>query len=700
MQAQNFASTIDIVVLENKTLAVLHFDTDVMLSTFSLTPDFSTIVHSSTERISTNISTNYSINAMANDILLSYANAIYKLDNFTISNEPLIEAKPSSTSFKSGEIKSINWFCVYGNKIIICDNHTTTQSVQSFIIENESISFDKLLIASAGADIDRLYNPKDIAITQDNSLLIVDNGNQRIVKNNLNNDENSVIIDLVAPEKIVCSADGDIFVLSGDVLSKYINIYSNTQQKINVSQGVIDIEITLKNQMFLLDEQAKQLLVLDENTTSSALNLEEVTFCEHTKLKSACNADKLFLLASGTIYCIDLTKQTLELSTVVNILTGTIIDFATDYLGNIYTLSLVNNAYSIDKYSSAGVKISSVTLSGANYSCLELDWVSGFLYIIDSTYHKVIEVKITNFINALALFETDYSFQEDYPNKNGAIFAKVKNDCYASKYPFNIEKIQALKQNDLVIVINLHTEINSNYAYILIADKEYLNILAYVDTSLLDLDVQEVMPEFDEIVITAPNGAYLYYFPCGGKFQNGLTCSIDGFYARQGDKFTIFGTACGYKDYSSQVGFYTVKLSNGAIAYIKAFCAQDSEVLKPTVSLQSDARVEKILNTDMIYVYTYDEQSNTYTATDITLENGQYIQLMDKFDSNAMYHHIKYQNGQDGKLSEGYVQTKFIVYQDISWLQIVGIVLLVIAIIFICISAPLVYSFIKKKGSI
>lgn len=702
LQAPNFLSIKDIYISNDYIINVIHSSsTSTIISEYKLDDTYSAFNHQKSEIIYSQSPLPFSLSIYNNTRMISYDNKLYYTNNILDSSSPILSSQISNTSYISGEVKNISSFTIHGDKVIVCDNNPMSNSIQSFKIQDGKLVFDRILVASCGADDDRLFNPTDTCLYDNENILILDSGNHRVIKNNIEAGTNEKVIDIKSAILLDSNTLGEIYILTNDINKQYLYIYKSINDKnptkIKISNyEICDLEISTTNKIYLLDKTKKLLLTLNENyEIIELLQLSELSFTSSAKIKTDASGNTVYILADNIIYSTQLNQEELKCDTKLQIERGNIIDFVIDYKNYIYCLNKQSSNYSIEKYSSSSNFITSVNIENdEEFSSLYLNLTSGILYSINPTLNKIISIQIKNYINALHEYENDYSFRENYPT-TGADFAKVNQECQTFKYPFNVEPIQSLEKDDMVIVISRETKDNKNFAYILIANKEHANILAYIDTALLDYNVEEEKLDFDEIVITASSGAYFYYFPTGEQFEDKQTCSVPNRKANVGDTYKVIGLAHGYTDYSG-MNYYTVQLDTGEIFYIKERYAQNADILKPSITLQADARVEKILSSDIIYIYQYNEETKEYERTDITLKNGQYIQLLDSYDSQSPYLHIKYQYDEK-TLLEGYVETKFVVYEDLTWLRIVGIVLLILSIILIVISINLVYHFMKKR---
>ena len=100
--------------------------------------------------------------ALNSDIAFKIGCGRYIQERKAIKNNLITPTLISSRTFKSGEIFRLSDFSAKDNELLLLDN--ITGSIQSFKYENQELIFTKNLVSSFGADLDKLYNPKDFAL--------------------------------------------------------------------------------------------------------------------------------------------------------------------------------------------------------------------------------------------------------------------------------------------------------------------------------------------------------------------------------------------------------------------------------------------------------------------------------------------------------------------------------------------------------
>lgn len=641
------------------------------------------------------------------NLFISNENKLYTINFDSLSNDiftsPILSPTINHASYKYGEIKNIKDFCIIENKLLICDDNSACNSVQCFdVSQNKTLNFSYIAISSCGADNERLYNPKDLSLNN-KTLYILDSGNNRIIRRNLENNEIISLIDITSPKNIATNSNEDIFVVNGST-EQYLNIYNQTDKEMTTislnDYSICDIEITTNDLVLLLDYSENKLLYLDSSYNIHELTtLQTINLTSSARIKTNASCDLIYIFADNTIYSIKFSTLVPTIDNKISQLqiSGEIIDFDIDYLNNIYCLINVDGSTQIQKFTSATIRQDSITLpKDQSYSSITLNLMNGQFYSINDKCSNILQLQCTNnFTNKLADYEVDYSFR-DNPCTIGATIAEVTTDIYSYKQPYCIEKYQQLKEKDLVIILKETVSENKNFAYCMISNKENVNILAYVETKFLNYDLEEEKLKFKEVYITADekHGAYIYHYPTSlGFYDNRETSCKYEQKTYYGDTFKLLGYAHGYTDYS-KMGFCEVELEDGSIGYIKKGYISDSEIVKRNVTLQSNAIIKTSLEDDIVYLY--DLKDNNYIQTTKTLKNNQKIELVNSFDSSCDFTLVKYTD-EKGLIQQAYVETKFIEYEDLTFLKIIGFILLIITIVIAFLVISLIIKSIKKK---
>lgn len=676
-----------------------------------------TFVQKENKIISNNIDSTLKLSGYKNIFTISNNNNLYFCtdDTSTInlfadtSHTPLIKSATinDGSSFKSGNILNISDYYIDDTCIYICDDNIRSNSVQKFRLKDDKLEFENLLIASCSADNNRLYLPNDMCFDQ-NNLYILDGGNNRFIIKNLANNyyTETKDTDISSPIAMDVNVKGEIFVVSNGTPNQKLTIFTTPKKSISLQDyKIYDIQASYDGKLYMLDKVNKKLLCLDKDLQIyELLDLSERSFSQSARIKLNASGNKIYLLADNTIYNIDLTKSMLSLDNSSKFSTSSpnnIVDFVLDYKDNLYCLQEKSGSYQMNRISSSGTELSpTITLpniENVTYRNISFDICSGIIYNCDTTNHKIETIEISNIFEILNNFATDYTFKNN-PTATGATIASINANCNSYKYPFYAKSSIELQEGDKVIVLNKKCSLNENFAYIMISDKRINNVLAYVDSNVLNYDIEETPADFNKIRVYFRGSAnvYLYYLPTGLDFEDIPESFKYPRMAKLNEEFTILGLACGYKD-ASGMQYYTVKLENGDIVYIKRMYALDANETKLKVTLQSNAKIEKNTESDKLILYSLDEETNTFIPTELELKNNQSIQVMSISSENNKYALIKFEDDKGNLITGYYVETKYIVYNDITWLQIVGIILGILAIILIIITSIIIIRNVKKK---
>lgn len=663
-------------------------------------PNYSIQCTNSSE-LSTAINSHFEIKMMNSTLVIALEDQMYLTNSAINQTSPsILQTVLTPIGFTQGQVKRLTSFDIYQDKIIICDENPQSNSIQSFrLTENQELIFDKLLVASSGADSDRLYLPSDLSLSNHTPsqyfLYIADFGNNRIQRKDLTTGENSKSIDISSPKQIEMSTLGQIYITTSNAIQYYETEDTTSPTIIDITDfKICSSKATCKNEFYSLDAKNNLLLRYNKsiNSLDTILTFNDLDILDNSKLLASVSGNTLFLLSDNSIYSIHLDNKNTNHDKILQISDKNIVDFDIDYKNNLFCLLEKDGEYSIVQYSS-NILTKTLDLGFGNYNSLTLDVINGVFYSIDNKYNKIIKIKTSNFVNSLEFYENNNDFRQN-PALTGANIARVTQNTQTFLYPFNISPSLKLDKDDLVIVLKYQTEENHNFAYIMVSNKQDKNMLVYIENLYLE-EVQDTPLDFEEITVTANHTTYLYYLPTGLDFEDNRNCALENQIVSRYQKFRVIGNACGYKDFEN-MSYYTVQLQNGEIAYIKQRYAQNSDTLVVSLTIQPNAKVQKILQSDRIYIYEYDSESNQYIKTLTELKDNQEIELVEKFDTNNEYLLIKYINDQN-VLVQGYVPTKYIIYNDITLLKTVGFCLLAVCAILAIIAGTIIAKFVKNK---
>ncbi|MBQ8749766.1 MAG: hypothetical protein IJZ29_04800 [Clostridia bacterium] len=683
----NFNNIKDICIYEN---AIYVLDANELTSRVSLIKVSlnDNLVESKAEQvkqISVNTKNDFEMNASSSGIIIREETTL-KLYGFdgTYQANLLNEYTHFERSFEKGEVVQCSGIIVSENTIIVADKFSN--SVQSFTLSNQSLTFKSLLIASSGSDNDRLFSATNLTLIGENQMVISDYGNRRLVYNDENN--NSTLLNLNGnPSLITSSNTSEVYVYARPTLYHYADILSTPTSTTLDNLNVVDMQISALNNLYLLDSNTKSIVLYGKTSTTTIATINEMT--AQSKLNIDASGKLAYVLASNNIYSVDLeTNATNKIITSTN----NIIDFAIDYKGNLYLLTKnSSNTLQIDKYENNTLS-ESKALNGLNYINLELNLNTGIFYSIDSLNSAVTKISFDNFTNNLISFVNDTSFI-NAPTSNEIVkIAKIKSATSGYKYPFMISPIMQFEENELVIVLEQNCQANSKFSYCLIANKSSYNELVYISNDCLDFNVQDITPAFEQIkVVTAY--AYIYKLPTSLSFENGDNLKLSN-YALQNDLFDVVGYACNYKD-NANSGYYCIRLEDGSLGYMKLFNAMNSTLDVYQETFQPNAHLSLVLESDKIEIFTKNgeiyEETGTYLA-----DNTKIFVLSSDYNIENEYTKIVYENENHEQIS-CYVETKFVVLETITHHIQLGIILFFISIALIVIVAIFITKFIKQR---
>ncbi|MGN1227950.1 MAG: hypothetical protein ACI4TX_04835, partial [Christensenellales bacterium] len=567
----NFSNIKDICVFNN-TIYILdanEMTSQVNLISIKIESDITNCKAVQVKQISVNTKNDFEINAISNGLLIRESNSL-KLYNFegNATSSLLKDYSNFERSFKSGEIVNCSSFIASDNTIIIADKFSNC--IQSFNLINDNLVFEKLLIASFGSDIDRLYKPTSLTTISEDAIIISDYGNKRLIYNSLATNEIISLQFNESPSLVTSCNNKEIYVYAMPNLYCFKSFSDESPIIYDLSAySIIDMQVSNSNELYLLDSVSKSVLKFNNSSTLETINTF-TTLNEQSKINIDASGKIAYISTDKDIYA--LTFDNNEISTIISC-DYEIIDFASDYKSNLYILTKnTDNNLQITKYKDNN-EIATKTLIGTNYINLEINLNTGKFYAIDEILSTVKEIYFDNFTDNLISFNNDLSFIDSPTNTNGACIGKITTHTNAYKYPFMISPIMEIEENCLIIVIDKQCDANEKFSYCLIANKSNVNILAYIPNDCIDFDITDKAPAFSNIkVITAY--AYLYKLPTSLNFENGQNLQLSNI-AYQNDLFEVVGYASNYKDFSGN-SYYCIKLEDGTFAYMKTFNAMNS----------------------------------------------------------------------------------------------------------------------------
>jgi hypothetical protein len=577
-------------------------------------------------------------------------------------------------SFISGEIYSPSYINVSGNKILICDDFCN--SIQSFNIENNKLKFSNIILASQGYDNGRLYKPNDFIQLED-KIIICDTLNNRIVYNYEKNIVSTEQFVLKEPYLIATNNSDYIYVFDkNNNLTKFdINMNFISQNLINFT--IDDLCSDSDNNIYALSISSGKILKYDENTHNFIDFIINLDLSSNAKLKISANGENLFIYTNNSI-----STYNIENKSNINIvsLPSQINSFIVDYKNNMYALSS-NRIYSFKT-------CEYFYLSSNNLSNIKIDLVNGTFYFIDNDENSI--KKLDSLIaNNLQNFEYDNTYFNSTALKDSVNIYKVNENCQIYAYPFNIKSIHNLTQNDKVILLNEKSKENSKFSYIMVTNYSKQNILGYIENSKISKITDSIKIGYDKIrVIIANASIYKYPTTLPVPNQNNILKLVS-----QNTIFNVISYSYDIQDSMSNK-FFEIKLDDNSYGYINRESAINNDLKSYQKVFQTNAKLITFNNEEKITTYNFN--NDKYVQNTFYLDENKRIFLEENLDTNKEYTKIVYLNNNNEQVST-YVLTKNIQTDKLTFHQILGFILLGIALILLIILPLLLTKYKKNK---
>ena len=141
-------------------------------------------------------------------------------------------------TFKSGEVFSTDSFCKQNDKIIICDS--IAKSIQAFTLNQNKLVFSTLIVASKGADTNRLNHAQDFDLINSEVFVFADTDNNRVTITDYKTNKSFEVNNLFnVPTIVAVNNLQEIYVYDNNYLTKILS--DNTKQEIALPFIVADI---------------------------------------------------------------------------------------------------------------------------------------------------------------------------------------------------------------------------------------------------------------------------------------------------------------------------------------------------------------------------------------------------------------------------------------------------------------------------
>lgn len=588
-------------------------------------------------------------------------------------------------SFKGGEVFAIDCIAKYNNELLVCDS--IAKSLQSFSLSNNSLVFNKILLASSGADDNRLNHAQDFDILTSNMFVFADTDNNRISLFDLVNNNAKVISnDYSYPQIVAASSLEEIIVYDKNGLSR-LNI-NGTKTEIPISFNVKDIVCDTLSNTYLYNSNNNKVVKLVGNTFTDIANIDNAN---NLQMCINASATTLYVLHNSTITLINLEDNSLS-----NIsLNYSPVSMALDYKNGIYLLNKSLGNYEIIKMNEETIETTKNIESNDELIKLSIDLHTGKFYALNNTLSCLTNLELNLAENLLSYSSDTTQFSVTANTSEVSVFS-VNSDCQAYKYPFNVSPILSLDRGDKVILLNENISENPKFGYYLVTGKQNKNIACYIQKDRLTKVTEQVIPQYNKVkIITAI--ANVYKFPTSALTDVdgvSLTTNLTSLQLKRDEVVEILSYAYSLKDING-TEFMCVKLDGGEVVYINKNTAINSEldaekynkVFQPNGKLVSKREVE-------IVGYKLEEDGSYKTFT--TLKNNTLIYLEEDFNTGNEYTKVVYLNSNNEQISV-YVLTRFVDPDDITTPQMIGLIILFFVIISSILLGVIIYKNKKPK---
>ena len=684
----NFSNIKDIAIYGNS-IYVLDADNNysrVSLVQIQINSNLSNSTATYLKQVSVNSRNEFEINTSNTGILIREENALrlFDFEGNAISSL-LADYTHFERAFASGEVVLCRGVICDGNNIVIADQFSN--SIQLFTLQNNALTFNSILVASSGSDLDRLNNATSFCVTNDDELCIADKGNRRIIFVNQVASETQNVYINTSPSLVTLSGTKQIYAYSNSALYIFENTQSNATVVNLGDVNICDMQISSLNELYLIDSTSHKLYFFNENSQLVTIaTIDSIN--ANSKLNIDASGNTAYLTAGNSIFSINLKSLSVNSIITTN---SELIDFAIDYKNNIYALTkTTDGTLYIEKYQNLALSSSRV-LSNKNYVSLEININNGIFYLLDSKLCTIYKANFNAFTENLTEYENDLSFINNETYSQKVIIAEVKNTTYLYKYPFTISPILELEKDRKIIILDESCDANTEFSYCLIADNSNVNMLGYIPKQMLNFNIQDITPSFEKIKIASAY-AYIYKLPTSLYFENGKNLQLDTI-AHLNDEFEVVGYSSNYTDYNGNK-YYTVKLSNNTYAYIKTFNAMNASLDVYQLTFQPNGHLSVIKSSDKIEMFNY--VNDEYIGTSTYLENGTDIFVNKDYTTDKEYTKIVYLNDNNEQITT-YVLTKYIVVGDITRHIQFGIILFFISLSLITMIAIFIIKIVKQR---
>ncbi len=601
----------------------------------------------------------------SNVISLFNYNGSYNNTCITATNSVL------TRTFKSGELFGPTAMCYYNGKVVITDN--ATKSIQAFTFRlDNTLQFDSIIVASSGADNNRLNNASDFDIVDNKLFIFADTENNRVSTIEYDSKVCSVLnYSFTLPKIVAGDSRQNIYVYDNNYFT-IINQAQNSKTELTLNFALADICCDTTTNTYALDDTNNKLLKL------CGTNFEQVALLDVAQTSHMCinaSATQIYVLTGNTIYTISTATSAVTSRTLASVAQS----ITVDYKNNLYLLYKIDTGYKLEKQVDGEIINTFIIETTDTLAKLNINLNTGKFYSLNKTLSCVTELGAT-FAENLLSFSQNTSALSSTPLTSEVEVYYANQNCLVYAYPFNVSPILTLNQNDKVILLSDEVAENPTFYHCLITNKSNVNYSGYIQKTSLTKVTSQISPEYEKArVITAI--ANVYKYPTSTPLEignNRITFNLTDRQLIKNDVVQILSYAYDLSD-GVNTGFLCVKLEDESIVYINKNTAinNDLDAAKYNKVFQPNAKLTSQRGTE-IDGYRQNED-NTYTAIK-TFESGKLIYLEQAFDTSNEYTKVIYLNSNNEQVAI-YVLTKFVDPDDITTHQIIGLIILTFVII-------------------
>lgn len=563
-------------------------------------------------------------------------------------------------------------------------NNTSSDIVEySYNFNNKTFEKVKSIIASKGSEAGRFKDVSSVSFRA-GTLYVSDSGNDRIQIVN----KTEVLEPISANNRHISEVVTDKLNNYYYVLTNGNNsyLYKNGTQLTHISgQNIRSIDININDTIYMLADKKiytyNTKVPKDQNPLNHLNHL--VVINQNSKLRINSNFTNInntlnsVALGSDLYISVDNTLYTLNINTGVTgssyDLPNNIKDFNFNYFNKLIILDSTGNLIRCG-YNDTSDKYFKIT-GFKNYSCFDIDIVSGEIYIYNTKRSAFEIVKDTEFSpeSTFSSYYTDLNVGtgDSFIWKYGTI--SLGTLIYEKPYyNGNITKIK--NSNTTCLVLNA----NEEFAYIAYIENQTMRT-GYIDVTGLANGIQTIGQDGTKFKVRSTNkNVNIYKYP---TIYKDVTLSTI-------DQGTVVTTYSQYPISIDGNQFYIVKI-DGQYGYVFAKDVVRNDNISKTI--KTNASISIFDNNTTIFVYVEaSEDANIL----LSLPNEYKVNAIN-YNKNEKFTKINFID-QDGQEREGYVLTKYVKMAGLSPTIITAIILLVLDII-VAVIVIIFFSVYRKK---